>query len=160
MRPSLDAPLSWPSDLEGSGRQCEVQLAHEGIGTFRTTGRTIIRALVERGIALAAALRSRGFQVIEVYPYGSKVRLLGRPIPKKTAPEGVAWLRGRLEGLVPDLTRHCGVLTHDELDAVIAAYTALLRERGLTEEVGDPVEGQVCLPLASDRASGSRVAAQ
>jgi predicted nuclease with RNAse H fold len=53
-----------------------------------------------------------------------------------------------LEGLVPDLARHLGALTHDELDAVLAAYTALLRERGLTGDVGDPTEGQVCLPLA------------
>jgi len=146
----LDAPLSWPSDLDSSGRQCEVLLAREGIGTFRTTRRTIIRSLVERGIALAGALRSQGFQVIEVYPYGSKVRLLGRSIPKKTTPEGVAWLREQLEGLIPDLAGHIGPLSHDELDAVMAAYTAFLRERGLTEDVGDPAEGQVCLPLTEE----------
>jgi predicted nuclease with RNAse H fold len=92
-------------------------------------------------------MRSRGFEVIEVYPYGSKVRLFGRPIPKKTAPEGTAWLRRRLEGLMPGLTHHGGPLSHDELDAVVAAYTALLRDRGLTEDVGDPAEGVVCVPL-------------
>jgi len=54
---ALDAPLSWPSGLDSKGRQCELQLAHEGIGTFRTTRRTIIRPLIERGIALAAAMR-------------------------------------------------------------------------------------------------------
>ena len=144
---ALDAPLSWPTDPDSSGRQCEVLLAHEGIGTFRTTRRTIIRALVERGIAVACVLRSQGFQVIEAYPYGSKVRLFGRPIPKKTRSSGRAWLQQRLEGLLPDLTCHPASLTHDELDAVMAAYTALLRDRGLTEDVGDPAEGQVCLPL-------------
>jgi hypothetical protein len=143
---ALDAPLSWPVDPESKGRQCEIQLAHEGIGTFRTTSRTIIRALVERGVALSAEMRSRGLEVIEVYPYGSKVRLFGRPIPKKTAPEGRAWLRRRLEGLMPGLAHHGGPLSHDELDAVVAAYTALLRDRGLTEDVGDPAEGVVCVP--------------
>ena len=143
----LDAPLSWPLEPDSKGRQCELQLAHEGIGIFRTTQRTIIRALVERGIRLAAAVRSQGFEVIEVYPYGSKVRLFGRPIPKKTTPEGRAWLRRRLEALVPHLAAYRGVLTHDELDAVVAAYTALLRDRGLTEEVGDDAEGRICLPL-------------
>lgn len=143
---ALDAPLSWPLDPESKGRQGEIRLAGEGIGTFRTTRRTIIRALVERGMALSAEMRSRGFEVIEVYPYGSKVRLFGRPIPKKATPEGAAWLRWRLEGLVPDLAQHDRPLTHDELDAVVAAYTALLRDRGLTEDVGDPAEGVICVP--------------
>ena len=144
---ALDAPLSWPFDLESKGRQCELLLAHEGIGTFRTTRRTIIRALIERGIGLAAAVRAQGFKVIEIYPYGSKVRLFRRPIPQKTTPEGRAWLRQRLEALVPGLAEHQGTLSHDELDAVVAAYTALLRDRGLAEEVGDPNEGPICLPL-------------
>lgn len=143
---ALDAPLSWPLDPESKGRQCEMQLAREGIGTFRTTHRTIIRALVERGMALSAGLRSRGFEVIEVYPYGSKVRLFGRPIPKKTTPEGTAWLRRRLEGLIAGLGDHSGPLGHDELDAVAAAHTVVLRDRGLTEDVGDAAEGMICLP--------------
>jgi len=144
---ALDAPLSWPLEPDSKGRQCELLLAHEGIGTFRTTRRTIIRALVERGIRLAAAVRSQGFEVTEIYPYGSKVRLFGRPIPKKTTPEGRTWLRQRLEALVTDLARHCGSLSHDELDAMVAAYTALLYDRGQAEEVGDPSEGRICLPL-------------
>jgi predicted nuclease with RNAse H fold len=144
---ALDAPLSWPSGLDSRGRQCELQLAREGIGTFRTTRRTIIRPLIERGIALSTAVRGRGLEVIEIYPYGSKVRLFGRGIPKKTTVEGNAWLRRRLESLIPDLAGHEGSLTHDELDAVVAAYTALLRDRGLSEDVGDASEGVICLPL-------------
>jgi len=143
----LDAPLSWPLEPDSKGRQCELLLAREGIGTFRTTRRTIIRALVERGIGLSADLRAQGFAVIEVYPYGSKVRLFGRPIPKKTTSEGRAWLRQRLEALVPDLANYQSTLSHDELDAVVGAYTALLYDCGLAEEVGDPAEGQICLPL-------------
>ena len=144
---ALDAPLSWPTGIESKGRLCELQLADEGIGTFRTTRRTIIRALVERAIPLATAIRSEGFEVIEIYPYGSKVRLFGRGIPKKTTTEGGAWLRRRLEGLIPNLADHQGSLNHDELDAVVAAYTALLHDRGLSEEVGDVAEGVICLPL-------------
>jgi hypothetical protein len=150
---ALDAPLSWPLEPDSKGRRCELLLAHEGIGIFRTTRRTIIRALVERGIALSADMRARGFGVIEIYPYGSKVRLFGRPIPKKTTPEGRTWLRRRLEALVPDLADQRVTLTHDELDAVVAAYTALLRDRGQTEDLGDPNEGPICLPL---RPLGSR----
>jgi predicted nuclease with RNAse H fold len=144
---ALDAPLSWPLDPDSRGRRCELLLAREGIGTFRTTRRTIIRALIERAIPLAVTIRSQGFEVVEIYPYGSKVRLFGRPIPRKTTPEGRTWLRRRLEGLVPGLADRRGPLSHDELDAVLAAYTTVLRDRGQTEEVGDPVEGQICLPL-------------
>jgi len=143
----LDAPPSWALEPDSKGRQCELLLAHESIGIFRTTRRTIIRALVERGIALSGEMRSQGFDVIEVYPYGSKVRLFGRPVRKKTTPEGGAWLRQRLEALAPDLADRQGPLSHDELDSLVAAYTALLRDRGLTEEVGDPAEGRICLPL-------------
>jgi predicted nuclease with RNAse H fold len=144
---ALDAPLSWPSDPEGKGRQCEAQLGQQGIGSFRTTSRTIIRPLVERGIALATALRAQGLEVIEIYPYGSKVCLFGRGIPKKTTSEGRAWLRRRLEALIPDLASYERSLAHDELDAVVAAYTALLRDRGLCEDVGDAADGLICLPL-------------
>ena len=144
---ALDAPLSWPSARESTGRESELQLAREGIGTFRTTSRTIIRPLVERGMALSGAMREQGLAVIEVYPYGSKVRLFGQRIPKKTTAPGRAWLRGRLEALIPRLADRQDPLTHDELDAVVAAYTALLRDRGQAEEVGDPAEGLICLPL-------------
>jgi len=144
---ALDAPLSWPLNPDGNGRQCELQLAHQGIGSFRTTRKTIICGLIKRGIKLADDMRARGFEVIEVYPYGSKVRLFGRPIPKKTTADGRSWLRRWLEALVPGLASHERPLTHDELDAVVAAYTALLRDRGLAEEVGDAAEGLICVPL-------------
>jgi predicted nuclease with RNAse H fold len=144
---ALDAPLSWPIDPGSKGRQSEVQLAHEGIGIFRTTPNTIIRRLIERGIRLATNMRAQGLEVVEIYPYGSKVRLFGRPIPKKTTNEGCAWLRRRLEALISNLASHRASVTHDELDAVLAAYTVVLRDRGLTEEVGDPAEGCICLPL-------------
>jgi predicted nuclease with RNAse H fold len=147
---ALDAPLSWPSSPESRGRQCELELAHQGIGSFRTTGRTIVRALIERAIPLAAEMRVRGLEVIEVYPYGSKVRLFGRGIPRKTTSEGRAWLHRRLEELVPSLAGHQGPLSHDELDAVVAAYTAFLRDRGLAEQAGDPAEGLIWLPLPGD----------
>ncbi|HLA81078.1 MAG TPA: hypothetical protein VJP78_05505, partial [Thermoleophilia bacterium] len=82
-----------------------------------------------------------GFPVIEVYPYGSKVRLFGRAIPKKTRPEGRAWLRQRLEGLIQGLA-DCGrPLGHDELDALVAAYTALVRDRARRKRWETPSKG-------------------
>jgi predicted nuclease with RNAse H fold len=86
--------------------------------------------------------------VMEVYPYASKVRLFGRPIPKKTTKAGRQWLRQRLEGLVPGLREHRRPLGHDQLDAIVAAYTAYLHGRGQAEAVGDPQEGVIYVPKA------------
>jgi len=156
---AIDAPLSLPEGmccLEGSCpcapaspdgiKAAEHALLKEGIGLFRTTKRSIIKAMVYRAIGLRRALEEQGYAVMEVYPYASKVRLFGRPIPKKTTKAGRHWLRRRLESLVPGLREHEGRLGHDELDAIVAAYTAYLRDQGQAEAVGDPQEGVIYVP--------------
>ncbi len=60
------------------------------IPCYYTTKRSIIKDMVYRAIALKDEITARGYQVIEVYPYAAKVRLLGRHIPKKITPEGIA----------------------------------------------------------------------
>jgi predicted nuclease with RNAse H fold len=132
------------------------------------------------GFDLYAALQAEGFQtyapdldaprrLFEVHPHACYAALLGHlPLKKDT-------LEGRLqrqivlydEGLgVPDpmdsveeITRHHlregtltfpGLFTHDELDALVAAYTAylaVLRPARVTP-VGDPAESQIVLPVA------------
>jgi predicted nuclease with RNAse H fold len=135
---------------------------------------------MQTGFRLYAALRAEGFELwrpgiesprtlLEVHPHASFTVLLGhRPLRKDT-------LEGRLqrqlvlfeEGLdVPDpmnvvdeITRQHmraglqnlpGLLSHDELDALVAAYTAFIaaREPGRLTAIGDPDEGQIVLPIA------------
>jgi predicted RNase H-like nuclease len=135
---------------------------------------------MQTGFRLYDALRAEGFELwrptidaprvmLEVHPHGCFTVLLGhRPVRKNT-------LEGRLqrqivlyeEGLdVPDpmaameeITRHHlrqglvtlpGLLSHDELDALVAAYTAFIaaREPQRLTPVGDPEEGQIILPIA------------
>jgi predicted nuclease with RNAse H fold len=103
--------------------------------------------MVYRAMALRRSLEARGIPVIEVYPYASKVRFWGKGMPKKTTPAGRRCLRGELEGLIPNL-EHEGRLGHDQLDAIVAAYTAYLYGRGLAEGVGDRDEGLIWLPRA------------
>ncbi len=137
---------------------------------------------MQMGFRLYAALRAAGYPIhqpgapaeralLEVHPHGCFTVLLGRrPLRKDT-------LEGRLqrqlvlydEGLdVPDpmeaveeLTPHHlragtltfpGLRTHDELDALVAAYTAYLADRrpARTTAVGDPEEGQIILPVAPE----------
>lgn len=135
---------------------------------------------MQLGFQLYASLRGAGFQpypaapaagrvFLEIYPHsGFTVRLGRRPLRKDT-------LEGRLqrqivlydEGLavadpmdaVEELTRHHlregqlafpGLHTHDELDALMAAFTAFLtvRQPEQVTAVGDPDEGQIIVPIA------------
>jgi len=161
---AIDAPLSLPEGMCCLDESCtcapaspdglkaaERALLKEGIGLFRTTKRSIIKAMVYRAIGLRRALEEQRYAVIEVYPYASKVRLFGRPIPKKTTKAGRQWLRQRLEGLVPGLREHERRLGHDLLDAIVAAYTAYLHGQGQAEAVGDPQEGVIYVPKASEQ---------
>jgi predicted nuclease with RNAse H fold len=158
---AIDAPLSLPEGTCCLEERCpcapvspdglkaaERALLKAGIGLFRTTKRSIIKAMVYRAMGLRRALEERGYAVMEIYPYASKVRLFGRPIPKKTTQAGRQWLRQRLEGLVPGLREHRHPLGHDQLDAIVAAYTAYLHGRGQAEAVGDCEEGVIYVPRA------------
>jgi predicted nuclease with RNAse H fold len=153
---AIDAPLSLPKGLccleEGcscgqalpsAGRACERELARLGIPCFFTSKRSIIKRMVYRAIALQQRLSRH--QVIEIYPYATKVRLFGKPIPKKTTPAGLEFLRQRLTALIPGLERE-RLKSHDLCDALIAAYTGYLYSQGLAEPVGDAEEGLIFIP--------------
>ena len=161
---AIDAPLSLPLGLccleqscscseamAGRGRACEQELAKLGIGCFFTTKRSIIKGMVERAIALKDEICHRGYQVIEVYPYATKVRLWGKGIPKKTTPEGLKFLHQHLAPLIPGLERE-RIENHDLADALIAAYTAFLCHRGLAKPVGHPNEGLIFIPSPQTKA--------
>jgi predicted nuclease with RNAse H fold len=157
---AIDAPLSLPKglccleescscqpDVGLNGRSCERELVKQGIGLFRTTKKSIIKSMVYRAIRLKTELESIDCEVIEVYPYASKIRLFGKNIPKKTTPDGIAFLRKHIGELLPDITNHVARFNHDLCDAAIAAYTAILYEQGRAEPCGDPEEGIIYLPL-------------
>jgi len=157
---AIDAPLSLPLGLcclEGTcscqpvsphkGRQCERELSTLGIGCYYTTKRSIIKGMVYRGISLKAELERRGHTVIEIYPYASKVRLFG-PLPKKTTVAGRRALQALLQHLIPSVpSPQENLLSHDALDALLAAYTGFLYDYGRTEALGDPSEGLLHIPI-------------
>jgi len=158
---AIDAPLSLPLGLccleescpcqpaaEVKGRSCERELARQGIPCYFTTKKSIIKGMVYRGIKLKAELEAMGFEVIEVYPYASKVRLFGRNIPQKTTPAGLAFLKQHISLLLPSIAPYIDGFNHDLCDAAIAAYTAFLHSQGKTELCGDIEEGVICLPLS------------
>jgi hypothetical protein len=156
---AIDAPLSLPLGLccleescacrpasSRKGRQCERELSALGIGCYYTTKRSIIKGMVYRAIALKEKLEERGFAVIEVYPYASKVRLFGK-LPRKTTVAGRRVLQERLRRLIPAIpSPHESLLSHDTLDALLAAYTGVLYIKGQIEALGNPVEGFLHIP--------------
>jgi len=159
---AIDAPLGLPKGLccleescpcqpeaEAKGRSCERELARQGIPCYFTTKKSIIKGMVYRGIKLKAELEAMGYEVIEVYPYASKVRLFGKNIPAKATPAGLAFLKQHISLLLPSLVPYLDEFNHDLCDAVIAAYTAFTHYHSKTELYGDTKEGAICLPLVS-----------
>lgn len=144
---AIDAPLSWPGPTSlQKGRACERQLAALGIPCYFTTEKSIIKKTVYRGIELKNKLCQQGFQVIEVYPYASKVRLFGKTIPRKTTPQGVAFLKEHLGNILPGLKPYLGMFDHNFCDAAAAAYTALLYCQGMVDALGNSEEGVIFIP--------------
>ena len=161
-RPSLiaiDAPLSLPLGLDCleeshpcapardyRGRSSEQELGRMHIGCFFTTKRSIIKTLIYRGRELREELVGRGYQVIEVYPYATKVILFGDKIPPKNSVRGLAFLKERLPALIDGLEPHVNSLDHDRCDALLGAYTAYLHQEDGTDCLGIPEEGFIIVP--------------
>ncbi|MFA0774926.1 MAG: hypothetical protein THHGLFOP_000425 [Candidatus Fervidibacter sp.] len=150
VRPALiaiDAPLSLPPDRKSihdrTGthlRFCDRELLRRGIRFFPVT-LGAMRPLTERGIRLKERLQREGFRVVEVFPGGAQ-DVLGLPRKHHN-------LDGLREGLrrlglrgIPDDA------THDELDAVTAAYVGWLFLRGKAEVLGEEGDG-IVMPLPS-----------
>jgi len=156
---AIDAPLSLPTGLccleescpcqakfHRKNRQCDQELRQQGIPCYPTTKKTFIKPLIYRGIQLKNKLCQMGFKVIEVYPYASKVRLFGKTTPTKTTPQGIAFLKARLEELLPNLKLYLSMFDHNLCDAAIAAYTAFLHCQGMADAVGNEEEGLIFIP--------------
>lgn len=159
---AIDAPLSLPlglscldescpcqSESESRGRQCDHELRQQGIPCYPTSKKSFIKSLIHRGIELKNKLTCLGFQVIEVYPYASKVRLFGKTIAKKSTPQGISFLKERLGNLLPGLKPCLSMFDHNLCDASIAAYTAFLYCRNSVNVMGNKEEGLIFIPSST-----------
>ncbi len=135
---AVDAPLSLPLSREGL-RQCDRELLKRGVRIFPVNFGAM-KQLTERGMRLKALLEAEGFKVIEVFPGGAQ-DVLGLPRKQRNLSglrEGLRQLG--LSGIKPDAT-------HDEIDAVTAAYVGWLYLNGLAELVSDGQGGGIVMPL-------------
>ena len=162
---AVDAPLSLPlgldcleeshlctSSLNHKGRLSEQELARMNIGCFFTTKRSIIKSLIYRGVELQRELVNSGYQIIEVYPYATKVILFGDKIPPKNSARGLAFLKEKLYPLISGLDMYMDALDHNRCDALLAAYTAFLHSDNQTDSLGIPEEGYTVVPKLLNRA--------
>jgi uncharacterized protein len=158
----IDAPLSLPLGVccleEGcsckpkfprKNRQCDQELRRVGIPCYPTSKKTFIKNLIYRGIELKTSIdrevRQVG-EVIEVYPFASKVRLFGRTVPRKTTEQGMSFIRDKLGDVLPSLRPYLGTRDHDLCDAAVAAYTALLYHQNRVDALGNSEEGLIFIP--------------
>lgn len=159
---AIDAPLSLPLGLccldeacpcqprsSRKNRQCDRELRRQGIPCYPTTKKTFIKGLIYRGIELKTSIGhelKQASQVIEVYPFASKVRLFGATMPRKTTKQGISFLRDRLGNILPGLKPHLDMFDHDLCDAAVAAYTGLLYHQNRVEALGNSEEGLIFIP--------------
>jgi len=160
---AIDAPLSLPLGLccleescrcepkfPRKNRQCDQELRRQGIPCYPTTKKTFIKSLIYRGIELKTSIGrevKQAGQVIEVYPFASKVRLLGKTTPQKTTNQGMSFLKDRMGDILPSLKPYYDMFDHDLYDAAIAAYTAFLHHQNRVDALGNSHEGLIFVPI-------------
>ncbi len=161
-------------------RLCEYELRRRGIHVYSTPpDEQRVPRWMRVGWELYDRLRAAGFvdfplqgarRVFETYPHAAYTVLINKRPYAKTSVEGLLqrqlvlydegvdvpdpmraleeWTRHRLRTGQLDLR---AIHSHDELDALMAAYTAYMveREPHHTTALGDPSEGVIVLPTAN-----------
>ncbi len=134
---AIDAPLSLPKS--GVNRTAENEMRRLGFRIFPPLFSKGMKTLTERGIEISKKFREKGVQVIEVHPTSSMraLDLNSRENEKLTE----VFLEFELD---IDLSEK--KLVDHEFDALVAAFTAFLYDKGLCLSVGDIDEGQIIIP--------------
>ncbi len=142
----IDAPLSLPA--HGTMRECEIRLRKHGIACY-PSGAEWVSRWVNKGIKLKEwAEKELDAMVIEVYPYAARRALdIGAHVKKKTKQgrrviqDGLLRFIGGLDELTKDK-----LLSDDELDAILSAYTAYCEGKGVAIKI-DGKDGEIYLPV-------------
>lgn len=148
---AIDAPPGWAANRP---RACERALARRGISVFTTpnaergTGNPFYDWM-RTGFAMFAA--ARGYPTLETFPHATAIALHGafpegsllqRPARKRD------WRRAALAAVGVDTA---ALRTIDEIDAALCAITGRWYLDGRTEDLGDPSEGVITVPVGLPR---------
>lgn len=160
-RPEVRAllPVPPPDGRFTRYRVCDYELARRNIGLYLLPEpgqeapdwmvlgfETFVRLRERHRLRLPADAGDHRATLLEIYPYGGFVTLLGGRPPRKTTPAGAAarrqvLLQAGLQGVPAD------PLTHDAVDALCAAYTGWAWRHGAGSALGLPNEGFIVLPV-------------
>jgi hypothetical protein len=125
---AIDAPLSMPK--KGYWRECDKKLHQMGIACLPPGGKKFVK-LTLKGMSISKLLSK--FKCIEVYPYATRVKLNIGIREKKKMVKGRKKIKYDLLRLIKDPKKILSKIpSHDELDAIISAYTAYLFDKGET----------------------------
>jgi predicted nuclease with RNAse H fold len=142
---AIDAPLSLPKGRKNLDRrekihfrECDKKLFELGIKFFPITLGPM-RMLTKRGIKLRRILEKKGYKVIEVYPGATQdiLKIARKSVSLKKLREGLEKFGIKVEKRE---------LTHDELDAITAAFTGYLHLSKKSLSLGNPREGIIVIP--------------
>lgn len=130
------------------GRIAERELRSLGIHAYVISRESFAKGWIRRGLRLRDQLLAANHTVLEVFPTATKKRLFPKSSwqlksRREERQHLQSLLREWIEGL-PTAEEH--LLSHDELDALLAALTVLLHYYHATILVGDQVEGQIVIP--------------
>lgn len=129
---AIDAPLNLPKS--GATRFVDREMRKRGYPVLPPLY-PCMRELTLRGMAIANKLRHLGLRTIEIHP-ASTLRALSMPRNRNAAWHSLSEMGFWIEGTPTD----------HEVDAAIAALTALLYHLGLAEVIGDE-EGLIVVPI-------------
>lgn len=133
---AIDAPLKFPKS--GLLRKADREMIRSGYRVF-PPGLPSMRTLTCRAMKLNRLISKMGIRTIEIHPTSTR-KALNMPLKKTKEIQAI------LEELGLEGTWKVQLQTIHELDAAIAALTAQLYLKGLTELFGDEDEGYVIVP--------------
>ncbi len=134
---AIDSPLSLPKNFF---RSCDKELLKRGIPCL--SPKIFIKTVLD-AIELAKSLKMR-HEVIEVYPYATRVVLNIAPKAKKNTVSGRKEIQNALGNFINNIPKK--ILSSDEIDAIICALTAYLKSENLCEEIVCEEGGAIYIP--------------
>ena len=159
----IDGPLQLPHELElccfsspstcnhrqtsaYKGRYCESLLIKKGYRCFMTSKNSFVKSWILRCLKLNKFLQIRSYDTLEVFPFATRQIIFPDLSGKKQTLQFRKTLLSHLQRWKVHFPLEDRVYSHDELDAVLAAMTALLHGRHQTEMIGDERDGFIVIP--------------
>jgi len=161
---AIDGPLQPPAELDYccfsdppkpcshrqttpyKGRYAEYLLNRNGFRCFTTSRQSFARRWIRRCFELNQYLKVLHYRTIEVYPTTARKILFPSILGSKKLLRNRQKLQEDLKTVGIIVPHSLIVYSDHELDAALAAYTALLEQKGGSIKIGNKQDGYIILP--------------